>query len=378
MKSIMKSITLKSLSFCLILSLAFVLPETVKAQEEEFTFEDVFSKRNETEKIVFHGYVAVQYFDTQDAGPAGNGSFDQHIFEPFFGYRVNENVFAKIIVEFEHSPEKADDGQYTEIFIEQAEIDITPQEGTTFAFGAILVPFGLENYFHSPSDNRLISRPPMVKSGANANSILNNTWTDVGVQFIQHIPKVGNLDLYMINGTAVQGKDDRGRDTKGSFANSGKSLGFELQVTELYPGLNFGFSYVNGPHDTKNNEASRRLGFHTLLKLKTIYLQAEYLLGTDEGLGTASVNQDVSGYYLLASLTPPLPKIANRFDLSVRYTDWTADEDAGTEFSEIAFGGRYLLYDNTWVKAEYQINHEDGNNADVDNDRFGLQLTVLF
>jgi hypothetical protein len=356
------------------------LPQITHAQGQDgdFTFEDVFSTRKKKEKVTFHGYAAFQFFDREVPGPGGNNSFDQHIFEPFFGYQINDHVFAKIIIEFEHAPERTDDKQYAEIFIEQAEIDITPWEGTTFAFGAVLVPFGLENYFHSPSDNRLITRPPLVKSGANGNSILNNTWTDVGVQIIQDIPKTGTMDFYVINGSAVQNKDSRGRDTVGSNANSGKSFGAEIQVTELIPGLNFGFSYVTGPHDTNNNLESYRFGLHAFLKLGFAYLQGEYLLGTDEGLGTASFDRDVSGYYVLLSLVPPLPALDNRVDFNVRYTDWTADDNAKNDFSEIAFGPRIQIYKNTWIKAEYQINNENGNNVEIDNNQIGAQLTVLF
>ena len=51
----------------------------------DFTFEDVFSTRQQTEVFSLHGYAAFQYFDSQGTPPGGNQSFDQHIFEPFFG-----------------------------------------------------------------------------------------------------------------------------------------------------------------------------------------------------------------------------------------------------------------------------------------------------
>ena len=344
----------------------------------DFTFEDVFSTRQQTEVFSLHGYAAFQYFDSQGTPPGGNQSFDQHIFEPFFGYQVNERVFTKMIIEFEHAPERVDDDQFAEIFIEQAEIDVTPRRGTTLAFGAILVPFGLENYFHAPSDNRLITRPPMVKSGTNGNSILNNTWTDVGIQWIQDVPRVGSLDVYVINGSAVQGRDTRGRDTSGPNANAGKSVGAELQVTALHPGLNIGLSYITGPHDLASQLDSSRLGVHALLTLGSFLLQGEYLMGTDKGLGTVTSDRDVSGYYVVGSLQPSLPGIGKALDLNLRYTDWTADDDAGNEYSELAIGVRFLVVANTWVKGEYEINHEDGTNPDVSNDRVGVQISVLF
>ncbi|GEM_PF-1466883 len=368
---------------CLVSMAVLSLPIGVRAQGEEaedFTFSDVYLTKKGKEKVTFHGYAAFQYFDSEGSAPGGNSSFDQHIFEPFFGYQVNDNVFAKIIVEFEHAPEEVDDDQFAEIVIEQAEIDITPRQGTTMGFGAILVPFGLENYFHAPSDNRLISRPPLVKSGANQNPILNNTWTDVGIQLTQDVERVGTLDLYVINGSAVQNSGNRGRDTSGSSANTGKSLGAELQITELYPGLNVGLSYIKGPHNTNNEQYSWRFGLHALLDLKMVYLQAEYLTGIDEGVGAASLgaDRDVSGYYILVSVAPPLPKVGDRLDLNFRYTDWTADHDVSKRFSEIASGIRFRPYHNTWIKAEYQVNDENGSNPDTDNNRIGLQLSVLF
>jgi hypothetical protein len=344
----------------------------------EFTFEDVFSTRHQDEVFRLHGYAAFQYFDSEGTPPGGNQSFDQHIFEPFFGYQVNEQVFTKIILEFEHSPERVDDDQFAEIFIEQAEIDLTPWPGTTVAFGAILVPFGLENYFHAPSDNRLITRPPLVKSGANGNPILNNTWTDVGIQWIQQVPRVGSLDVYTVNGSAVQTRDTRGRDTSGANANAGKSVGAELQVTTLYPGLNVGLSYITGPHDPTSQLDSSRIGAHALLTLGSLQVQAEYLTGTDEGLGTVTTDRDVFGYYVVGSIQPSLPGIGTRLDVNLRYTDWTADDDAGNDFSETAVGVRLLVATNTWLKAEYEINHEDGTNPDVSNNRVGVQLSVLF
>lgn len=348
------------------------------AEEDEFTFGDLFVTRSSTEKVRFHGYAAFQYFDAEGASPGGNRTFDQHVFEPFFGYQVADHVFAKIILEFEHVPEEVDDDQFAEFFIEQAEIDITPWPGTTFAFGAILVPFGLENYLHSPSDNRLVSRPPMVKSGPNGNPILNNTWTDVGIQFTHEIPMVGMIDLYTINGSAVQDKGSRGRDTKGASANSGKSYGTEVQVTKLLPGVNVGASYVTGPHDPGSDLDSSRWGVHALADLGIIYLQAEYILGTDEGLGASGGDRDVSGYYALVSFVPPVASLENRLDLNVRYTDWTADKDAEKDFTETAVGIRYRPYQNTWAKVEYQMNKEEGSNTEVDNNVAAFQLSVLF
>lgn len=346
--------------------------------EDEFTFGDLFVTRSSVEKVQLHGYAAFQYVDAQGAMPGGNRTFDQAVFEPFFGYQVADKVFAKIILEFEHAPEKVDDEQFAELFIEQAEIDITPWTGTTFAFGAILVPFGLENYLHSPSDNRLISRPPLMKSGPNGNSILNNTWTDVGIQITHELPKVGTVDLYTVNGSAVQDEDSRGRDTQGPNANNGKSYGAEIQVTQLVPGVNVGASYITGPHDLNSNLTSSRWGVHALANIAMIYLQGEYVMGTDEGLGASGGDRDVAGYYLLASWTPPLAFFENRLDLNVRYTDWTADKEADNDFTETAVGVRYRPYQNTWVKAEYRISEEKGSNAKVDNNVAAFQLSVLF
>ncbi len=344
------------------------------AEDDEFTFGDVFVQKKGVEKVTFHGYVAFQYFDVE----GGNGSFDQHIFEPFFGYQVNDKVFAKLIFELEHAPEKVDDSQYAELFIEQAEIDIVPFEGLSVGFGAILVPFGLENYLHAPSDNPLITRPPVVKSGENGNPVLNNTWTDVGIQLNYMIPDFGVFDFYVINGSALQTKSTRGRDTKGPNANHGKSFGAEIQITKLVPGFNFGVSYVSGKHDASNQLDSWRAGVHVMAQLNPVYFSAEYMTGTDEGVGTVNTDADLSGYYVIASLMPELPMIKDRLAFSIRYSGWTADDDAGMDYSEMAYGLRYRLYEQTWAKVEYQVNNEDGNSTETDNNRFGLQLNVLF
>ncbi len=359
--------------FFLLTSILFV-PQGALAIEYEFAFGDVFVQKKSVDKVSFHGYVAFQYFDVQGQ----NRSFDQHIFEPFFGYQVNDKVFAKLIFELEHAPEKTDEGQYAELFVEQAEIDIMFSENTSVGFGAILVPFGLENYLHAPSDIRLITRPPIMKSGENGSPVLNNTWTDVGIQLTHTIPQLGILDLYVINGSAIQTKATRGRDTKGPNANDGKSFGAEMQITGLFPGLNFGASYVTGKYDTEDKLDSWRAGLHAMADFKPVRVLAEYLMGTDEGAGTGNADVDLAGYYLAASFTPTLPLIEDRLDINVRYSDWTADDKANIDFSEMAYGLRYRLYEKTWAKVEYQVNNEDGSSLEKDNNRFGLQLNVLF
>ena len=366
--------TIGTLVFAFVLALS--LPVAGRA-EEDFTFNDVFVTRNSMDRLQFHGYVSFEYADAQGAKPGGNRTFDSTVFEPFFGYQVADKVFAKIIIEFEHAPEKTS-GDSVEVSVEQSEIDITPWPGTNLGFGAILVPFGLENYLHAPSDNRLISRPPLVNAGPNDNPILNNTWTDVGIQVTQEIPKVGIIDLYTINGSAVQDEDSRGRDTNGPNANNGKSYGAEIQVTKLYPGVNVGASYITGPYDPNGNLNSSRWGVHALANLGMVYFQGEYIMGTDEGLGASGGDRDVSGYYALVSFAPPLALLENRLDLNVRYTDWTADKVAKNDFTETAFGVRYRPYQNTWAKAEYQINKEKGSNIGVDNNVVAFQLSVLF
>lgn len=380
------------------------LPFGAEAQDEiglTSAFSDLYLTRHLDKKIALHGYTSFQYFDQEGE----NGTFDQHIFEPFFGYQVNDRVLAKLIIEFEHAPEPQGGNTFAEVFIEQAEVALTLKEGTTVGFGAIIVPFGLENYLHAPPDNRLVSRPPLMHG---ENAIIQSTWTDVGIQFTHDVSNLGMLDLYVINGSAAQGKDERGRDTKGPNANSGKSFGAEIQATQLYPGSNIGLSGVIGPHDKKGDLDSWRLGVHALFDTGLTYLRAEYLFGTDEGLGQGAVfepekdahgavikdeqgqpintkelqtrgkDRDVKGFYAIVSQTILLPVIEDRLDLNVRYSNWTTDDKQRFKFSELAFGARYRLFTNTHVKAEQQLNKESGNAAKKEDDLFSLQLTVLF
>ncbi len=370
----MKRKGLEIISIIAVFLTVFVLPSGLRAEDDDFTFGDVFLQKESDKTVDFHGYVAFQYYDVQGGKP---GSFDQHIFEPFFGYQVNDRVFAKLIFELEHAPEKQDDGQYAEIFPEQAEIDITLRDGTTLAFGAILVPFGLENYLHAPSDNRLISRPPITKGGK---AVVSNTWTDMGIQFNHRVQGLGAFDLYVINGSAAQTKGTRGREDKiACCGNHGKSFGAEIQVTSLHPGLNVGASYIHGPHDATNQLDSWRAGVHAEMNWrKRLYFLSEYMMGSDEGLGTVSTDRDAGGYYVVISFTPPIEILEDDFDVSARYTDWSFDDDAKDDYAEVAVAVRYEVFPLTWAKFEYQMNSEDGSNAEVENDRFGFQLSVLF
>jgi len=371
-------------------------PIEARAQEEiglTSAFSDLYLTRHLDKKIALHGYTAFQYFDREGE----NSSFDQHIFEPFFGYQVNDRVLAKLIIEIEHAPESQGGNTFAELFIEQAEVDLVLREDTTIGFGAIIVPFGLENYLHAPPDNRLVTRPPILHG---EHSIIQSTWTDVGIQFTHTMRPLGMLDLYVINGSAEQGKDQRGRDTKGPNANSNKSLGAEIQFTQLYSGANVGFSGVFGAHDKKGDLDSWRLGVHAMLDTGLTYFRGEYLLGTDEGLGQGAVfkteqdpqgqtvptkellspgeDRDLEGFYVIVSQTILMPVIEDRLDFNVRYSSWTTDDAQRFNFSELAFGARYLLFPNTHLKAEYQTNKETGHAEKKEDDLFSMQLTVLF
>lgn len=363
------------LYFTTIILASVFYPAQVKAAEEKVglvsSFSDLYLRRHLDKGIALHGYTSFKYIEKEGE----NGTFDQHIFEPFFGYQVNDHVFAKIIFEFEHSPEFQGSGLFSEFFIEQAEVDITFQKGTTIGFGAILVPFGLENYLHAPPDNRLITRPPMMHGD---NAILRSTWTDVGIQFTHAINEMGVVDLYLINGSAAQGKEERGRDTKGPNANNGKSIGAEIQVTQVDPRFNVGLSGVIGPHDTGGDLDSWRLGLHALFDNGITRFRGEYLIGTDEGLATAGQDRDVEGFYLIVTQTLFLPGTKDKLDVSVRYADWTIDDKQALDFSELAFAARYRLFRNTWLKVEQQYLDEEGTSLEEKNDAFSLQLTVLF
>ena len=372
---------------------AAAMPAAVSAQEEvglTSAFSDLYLRRHlDDRKIALHGYTSFKYFDQEGE----NGTFDQHIFEPFFGYQLNDRVFAKLVIEFEHAPESQGSNVFAEIFIEQAEVDITLRDGTTVGFGAIIVPFGLENYLHAPPDNRLVTRPPIAKG---EHAIIRSTWTDVGIQLTHAVEGLGTVDLYVINGSAAQEKESRGRDTEGPNANAGKSVGAELQVTQPFPGANVGLSGVIGPHDKTDELDSWRLGIHALINRGQTYFRGEYLFGTDEGLGDGAVfaqdekgdetselqapgkDRDVSGFYLILSQTLPIAVLEDRLDANLRYSEWTADDSQDLKFSELALGLRYRPFQHTFFKAEQRFNKEKGRAERKADDLFSLQLTVLF
>jgi hypothetical protein len=129
----------------LLVSAPFV-PQAVAANLEsgEFTFEDVFSTRSQTERFSFHGYAAFQYFDSQGLAAGRNGA-SISIFEPFFGYQVNERVFTKS----SSSSNTRRNGLMTTSCRDLHRTSGNRRDRGThdLAFGAILVPFGLNYTF---------------------------------------------------------------------------------------------------------------------------------------------------------------------------------------------------------------------------------------
>lgn len=345
-----------------------VLPATIRAEKpvDDFSWYDAFTQKTSTaDKVTFHGYAYFDYVDAQHS----NTTFDQHVFEPFFGYQVSDNVFAKLIVEFEHIGANEDaivNGQGNErtIEVEQAEIDITaPWKTTTAAFGAILVPFGLENYYHAPSDNPLATRSRAFSEGG----VFPNTFTDAGIQLTQQVPHVGILDVYTINGDARNGQVPQ---DSGPGGNNGKSVGAELQVTKLIDGLNVGVSAITGPWSdqgvfnpvTGSSESARstRYGAHLDFQKPYFRFTGEMIAGTDQhdsamlGAGGEKLDKKVSGYYAMLVLGP-----VKNVSLVARLGGFNNDREVKDNGkTEISYGIRYKMYPGLYVKTEYRVTTE--------------------
>ncbi|MBI1987728.1 MAG: hypothetical protein HYS70_05225 [Nitrospinae bacterium] len=336
------------------------------------------------ESLDFHGYLDLNYSDSEVSGIQGNPSFDNNHLTLWTGWKIHEKVYAKAELEYEHTTNIASrgGGKDGEVKIEVAQIDLTPTPKARLSLGSIIVPFGIEGEAHASPINRLVTRPTAARN------VVPGTWTDVGLWGNYTVPRVGELALFVVNGDVRHGgfgRDNRNQDLGG---NDGKSLGGRLRFNQLVPGLDFGLSLVSGKHDEKDNSRASRLGFHLAADLKQLFsltrdlrVVGEWFGGRDEegkvftrpGSQKEIYDAHLKGWYFQVAqgITPGLEAIA-------RFGEYNMDREiTDNRFREFSLGLGYSPLPNLRFKVEYQWNREQGQ-KDVDNNLLAGQAVVAW
>ncbi len=318
------------------------------------------------EKVAWHGYSEFEYWDKQGK----KKSFDAHKITVWMGVKLNEKAYLSSEIEYEHAPKLGGGdrrGGSGQIKIDSMWLRVTPVDDTVLFAGVFYTMFGIEYLSYPGHKNKLVSRPKVMKSGG----IIPGTWSDIGVGVTQTVNGVGQLDVYYINGDALNGGVSRDSSEGG---NNGKSPGFRFMFNDFIDGLNFGASYVSGKWDENDLYDSSRYGVHLRVDSDVFsgisqapVLIAEYVTGTDEGAislgdeeGAGVRDKKVDGYYIqLSSRVHPVIEVVGR------YGEYDNDKDKiDNNKKETSLGMVWHALDGIQVKAEYQWNAEEGRNKE--------------
>ncbi|MFQ5560642.1 MAG: hypothetical protein ACE5FU_08670, partial [Nitrospinota bacterium] len=330
--------------------------------EGDFDFNAVGTKI--AQNVEFHGYYEFEYWSEQEK----NNSFDAHKIVVWMGVPVNTMVFLSSEFEYEHFPRLEDGtvrpGGNGELKLDSAQLRITPIENSAVYMGVFYVPFGIEYFSYPGHKNKLVTRPKVMKSGG----IIPGTWSDVGIGFNQVFDRVGEVDLFYVNGDAKTGGVSRDSSSGG---NEGKTAGIRFMFNRAIEGLNIGVSYASGKHDEAGRLYAKRYGVHLRIDLDVIteaamapVLLGEYVSGTNEGvssvlnsLGTPK-DQDVSGFYAQLS-----SKVFPGVQLVTRYGQFDEDKKkADNGKTELSVGAVLTPLTNFLLKGEYHLQWNDGKN----------------
>ncbi len=355
-----------------VLAVALLTPTSAIADNEGGGGFDVGSTfaASGTDKVQWHGYYEFEYIDAQDK----NTTMDAHKITVWMGVPINDIVFLSSEIEYEHFPRAGSNpsaGGNGEIKIDSSQLSIMPVETFRGYVGVYYVPFGIEYLSYPGFKNKLVTRPRVMKSGG----IIPGTWSATGVGFNNAFSDIGQLDVFYINGDANNGGVSR--DSK-SGGNEGKSLGARVMFDGLLEGLNIGGSFISGKYDAANLYDSTRIGAHIRADFDKIFdntiapvFIAEYVIGEDQQDSfVANQDRDVSGYYAQLS-----SRVTSLVELVARYGQYDNDkEKTDNSKTETSLGVVLHMIENFQIKAEYQMNDEEG--AANDNDQTMVEFVA--
>lgn len=209
--------------------------------------QDSTSQISSTEKIlsdpgrlIIGGYGEVHYNQQLNSGIRNNGKLDVHRMVILMGYKFNSKTQFITEIEFEH---------VKEVYVEQAFLQYKISQGLNFRAGLLLIPVGLINLYHEPSNFHGVERPTIDKY------IVPSTWREIGLGFNGNLLQADlNYQIYLVNG--INGFDGTAKLSGSNGLRNGRQKGAESYISspaltariEHYglPGLRLGLSAYFG------------------------------------------------------------------------------------------------------------------------------------
>jgi len=190
--------------------------------------------------LLIGGYGEVHYNQELSSSARKNGKLDVHRMVILMGYKFNSRTSFVTEIEFEH---------VKEVYVEQAFLQYKINQGMNFRAGLVLIPVGLVNLYHEPTNFHSVERPAIDKY------IVPSTWREIGLGINGHVLSADlRYQAYLVNG--INGFDGSAKLSASNGLRKGRQKGAESYISspaftgriEHYglPGLRLGLSAYYG------------------------------------------------------------------------------------------------------------------------------------
>lgn len=324
-------------------------------------------------------------------------SGDVHRFILYVGHKFSDRVVMNSELEFEHGTTGSNkaNGESGSVSVEFVYLDFLLSQYVNIRTGLLLMPMGIYNEMHEPTTYNANLRPETEKR------IIPSTWREAGVGLFGEVGGGLSYKLYVVNGLAGVGFDNkgvRGGRQKGNhfvWEDKGVALALDWKWGDA---VNLGASAYTGgaDHDPTGTAEVSNTVFegHGIFRLAGAELRALYARGQIDGADEVGALQGAAdpvpvpeaqtGFYVevaydvLPVLADGLPQQSlspylrfEKLNLNAEVAD-TFEADDKLDTTEITGGVAYKPHPDVVVKGEFhQKSDSNDDSPDVKGLRFG-------
>lgn len=306
----------------------------------------------------FGGYGELHY-NNLDSGD----QIDFHRFVLYFAHEFDANLRFFSEVELEHA--LAGESKPGEVELEQAYIEYSFEGGSRITGGLFLIPVGIINETHEPTEFYGVERNPVESN------IIPSTWWEAGAAYSGLIGGSGlKYDLAVTSGLKTDGTFNirNGRQKVASAVAEDLAYTARLKYSGA-GGLELAASISQQENITQSLVAGAGAATlytaHVMLERERFGLRALWASWDLEGAAPAAAEKDVQdGYYLEGSFKP-----LAKFGLFARYSVWDNGGVGVTSRTQANYGINWWPHEQVVVKLDLQ---DQGDTIDDDGLNLGI------
>lgn len=242
------------------------------------------------------GYGGVHYNQSVSRDTRYNGNLDVHRFIMMLGYQFNSRTQFITELEFEH---------VKEVYVEQAFLQYRLNNYVNFRGGLLLIPMGITNEYHEPTNFNGVERPLIDKY------IAPTTWREIGFGVSGVIlPLSLKYQAYLVNGFASyngEGLIGGSGGLRGGRQKGAKSMishpNFSAKIEYFgVRGLNLGLSAYTGKTQSSMYNGMDK-NDNTAIATADSSVAGISMIGLDTRYGTGGLRLSGQLYYTSLSNT---------------------------------------------------------------------------